>query len=101
DRDAVVAAQILSVKACRIGDSAAVDAQLRTVDVIQRVRALVVVGVECLVLGSTPQLRLIRGLLVLRAGKQPARRDAGLREAVVVGPAVERGVLRGLSGGLE
>ena len=66
-------------------------------DVIQGVGALVVVRVERLVRRPAPQLGLLRRLLVLGAGEQPARRNTGQREPVVIGPAVERSVLWGLA----
>ena len=77
DRNTVAAGEILGVQTGRIGDAATVDAKLGAVDVVQGVGALVVVRVERLVRGPAPQLGLLRGLLVLGAGEQPARRDAG------------------------
>src|SRR3984957_3821525 len=101
DRNTVVASEILGVQTGRIGDTTAVDAEFVAVDVLQGVSALVVVGVERLIRFTAPQLGLLRSLLVLRAGEQATRRDTGLGEAVVVGPAVKRRVLRRLSSGVE
>src|SRR5580698_7409704 len=89
DRNTVVATEILGVQTGRIGDTTAVDVKFGAVDVLQRVGALVVVGVERLVRFTAPQLGLLRRFLVLRTGEQATRGDAGLGEAVVVGPAVK------------
>ena len=101
DRHAVAATLVLGVEPDRVGDSAAVDVERRTVDVIEGIGLLVVVRVERLVGFTSPNASLRNGLVVLGAREQPARRNAGLGEGVVVGPPVEAGVLGLLACGLE
>src|SRR6516165_9898220 len=100
-RDPISAADVLRIQRHRVRDAAAADAQRGAIDVVEGVGLLVIVGIERLVSGPAPQFCLFGGLLVLGAGEQPARRDAGEGESVVVGTTVERGVLCGLAGRLQ
>src|SRR5271167_5096189 len=93
DRHTVAATDVLRVERHRVRDAAPVDPQRRPVDVLQRVGWLVVVRIERLVRLAAPQPRLLGTLLLLGARVQSTRWDTRPREAVVVGPAVERRVL--------
>src|SRR5262245_11445545 len=81
-RNTVATAEILCVQAGRIGNTAAVDAELGAVDVIEGIGAVVVVGVERLARGSAPQLRLLFRLFSLGAGEQSAGGNARQRKPV-------------------
>lgn len=101
DRNPVGAAEVLRIQTHRVRDASAVDTERGAVDMVQGVCLLVIVGIERLVGGAAPELGLLGGLLDLSAGEQATLRDTRQREAVVVGPTVERGVLRGLAGHLQ
>ena len=75
DRNTVAAAEIRGVQTSHVSDTAAVDSKRGMVDVLERVSAVVVVGVERLASGSAPKLYLLVRLFGLGAGIHSARRD--------------------------